>query len=249
MSAFRLRTPSLSIVLGIGLILAAIILDTEPSYSGSGAEQWRREWPVTDFPYSAIDFKSVRDGGPPKDGIPAIDDPEFKPVTDITDLQDQEPVITVAVGGHARAYPLRVLIWHEIVNDMIGSEPVTVTYCPLCNATIAFSGRVENDVLSFGTTGKLRNSDLIMYDRLTESWWQQYTGRAIVGVMTGKTLTPVPSRLVPWADFRRAHPDTLVLVPSNPRARSYGSNPYVGYETSRVPFLFDGDLPRGIKPM
>jgi hypothetical protein len=231
------------------VLVGVVLLGTLSAIGATAPSQWLSEWPTTDFSRSTIDFNSVRSGGPPKDGIPAIDDPKFEVASEIDNLEDREPVILVEAGGQTKAYPLRVLIWHEIVNDMIGSEPVTVTYCPLCNAAIAFSRRVDGDVLSFGTTGKLRNSDLIMYDRQTESWWQQYTGNAIVGVMAEKTLTAIPSRIVPWAVFLSMHPKAPVLVPNNPRARSYGSNPYVGYETSGAPFLFDGELPRGIKPM
>ena len=101
----------------------------------------------------------------------------------------------VALGGEARAYPLRILIWHQIVNDRIAGIPVAVTYCPLCNAAIVFDRRVDDETLEFGTTGLLRHADMVMYDRLTESWWQQYEGRAIVGSLAGTRLTPLPARL------------------------------------------------------
>ena len=135
---------------------------------------WKVEWRNTDFAKSTIDFSEVMSGGPPKDGIPAIDTPQFKTVSEIDDIQDREPVISLAINGDARAYPLRVLTWHEIANDTVGGVPVAVTFCPLCNAAIVFDRRLaDGRVLDFGTTGKLRNSDLVMYDRQTESWWQQ----------------------------------------------------------------------------
>src|SRR6516225_9581281 len=137
---------------------------------------WRLEWPRTDFSKHSVPFAGIKSGGPPKDGIPAIDAPRFERLADgkatgsSAALGDTEPVIAVSIGEDARAYPLRVLIWHEIANDAVGGTPVVVTYCPLCNAALAFERVVDGRVLDFGTTGKLRNSDLVMYDRQTESW-------------------------------------------------------------------------------
>jgi hypothetical protein len=188
-------------------------------------------------------------GGVRKDQIPALDSPVFKPVAEVADIGPQEPVIGLVVGGLARAYPLRVLTWHEIVNDEIAGIPVAVTYCPLCNAAIVFDRRVGDQVLDFGTTGKLRNSDLVMYDRQTESWWQQFLGQAIVGELTGAQLTFLPARLESWERFAARHPEGEVLVPNNPNSRSYGANPYVGYDGERFPFLYRGEYPEGIEPM
>jgi len=210
---------------------------------------WRRAWPNTDFSRHSVAYDEIVSGGPPKDGIPAIDDPKFVPIAEAGGLNDREPVIGLIHGGIAKAYPLRVLMWHEIVNDRVGDLPVVVTFCPLCNAAIVFDRRLDGRTLDFGTTGKLRKSDLVMYDRQTESWWQQFLGRGIVGAMTGKTLKIVPSRLESWENFRKRAPAGLVLVPREPRARAYGANPYVGYDTLRQPFLFQGDLPDGIAPL
>jgi Protein of unknown function (DUF3179) len=217
---------------------------------------WRLEWPRTDFSKHGVPFAEIRSGGPPKDGIPAIDAPRFEPLVGgkptgwSTVLGGTEPVIALSIGEDARAYPLRVLIWHEIANDVVGSTPVTVTYCPLCNAALVFERVLDGHVLDFGTTGKLRHSDLVMYDRQTESWWQQFTGEAIVGTMTGRRLRLIPSRLESFDRFRQRFPGGQVLVPSNPNARNYGRNPYVGYDaTGQRPFLYDGSLPEGIEPM
>jgi hypothetical protein len=128
-------------------------------------------------------------------------------------------------------------------------KPVTVTYCPLCNSAVVFERSMNGRVLDFGTTGKLRHSDLIMYDRQTESWWQQFTGEAIVGKMLGTVLNLVPARLESFADFKARHPQGEVLVPGNPGLRDYGRNPYAGYDSSTKPFLCAGDLPDGIEPM
>ncbi len=210
---------------------------------------WRSEWPDTDFS-SAVEFDEILSGGPPRDGIPSIDDPAFQTVAEVSGMSETEPVIGLVVNGDARAYPLKILIWHEIVNDTVGGVPVTVTYCPLCNSAIVFERTVDGRVLDFGTTGKLRNSDLVMYDRQTESWWQQFSGTAIVGAMTGTKLTILPSRLESWALFTARAPDGAVLVPRSPGARSYGQNPYVGYDSRDGPYpLFQGDLPTDVNPM
>jgi hypothetical protein len=217
---------------------------------------WRLEWPRTDFSKHGVPFAEIRSGGPPKDGIPAIDAPRFerlargKPMGWSAALGDTEPVIALSIGDDARAYPLRVLIWHEIANDTVGGTTVVVTYCPLCNAALVFDRLVDGRVLDFGTTGKLRHSDLVMYDRQTQSWWQQFTGDAIVGAMTGRRLRLVPSRLESFDRFRQRFPEGQVLIPSNPNARNYGRNPYVGYDaTGQRPFLYNGSLPEGIEPM
>jgi len=211
---------------------------------------WERQgWGDTDFSKRSIEWNEILSGGPPKDGIPSIDNPKFQPVANETEVAPNEPVIGLEIGGDARAYPLRILIWHEIVNDTVGGEPVAVTYCPLCNSAVVFERVVKDEVTTFGTTGKLRNSDLVMYDRLTESWWQQFTGKAIVGEMTGTQLEILPARLESLAQFRARHPDGQILVPNNPDFRNYGRNPYAGYDSSARPFLFRGDLPEGINPM
>ncbi len=219
------------------------------SSAAADPERWKYAWPETDFSSHAIDLRSIRSGGPPRDGIPSIDNPAFIPLSAAVDLARMEPVIGINIDGDARAYPLRILMWHEIVNDTVGGIPVAVTYCPLCNAALVFDRRLGDQVLDFGTTGNLRNSDLVMYDRQTESWWQQYTGEAIVGALTGQALTLLPSRLTSWERFRKRHPDGQVLIPNDPQLRRYGLNPYVGYDTRSVPFLYDGELPEGIAPL
>ena len=211
--------------------------------------RWEREGWTTNFEKLTVAPSEVLSGGPPKDGIPSIDDPQFVGVAEAGDLDDREPVVGLEIGGDARAYPLRILTWHEIVNDTVGDVPVIVTYCPLCNAALTFDRRLDGEPVEFGTTGKLRNSDLIMYDRATESWWQQFTGQAIAGDKVGETLTLVPSRLESWGEFKARHPGGKVLVPNNPDFRNYGRNPYVGYDTARAPFLYRGDLPPDIQPM
>ena len=209
---------------------------------------WKAEGWRTDFDRTTQDLSRVRSGGPPRDGIPSIDAPRFVPIAEETGLAASEPVIGFALAGDARAYPVRILTWHEIVNDTVGGVPVVVTYCPLCNSSLVFERRLGDEVLDFGTTGKLKESNLIMYDRQTDSWWQQFTGEAIAGTHAGARLKLLPSRLQSWSQFKADHPDGTVLVPNNPGLRNYGSNPYVGYDTG-FPFLYDGQLPEKISPM
>ncbi len=184
----------------------------------------------TDFSKHLVPLDEFQSGGPPKDGIPAIDVPHFTAAKDVDWLEDREPVISVTVGDETRGYPIQILTWHEIANDELGGVPVAVTFCPLCNTAIVFDRRLDGDVLSFGTTGKLRDSDLVMYDRETESWWQQFTGEALVGELAGEKLSQLPVRIVAWKDFRSEQPDSLVLDKETGFSREYGTNPYAGYD-------------------
>ncbi len=219
----------------VGLGLSAVQAD--PSF-------WRHEWPETNFEKTTIDnWGEILSGGPPKDGIPALDEVSFIPAGNESRLGENEPVITVEIGGaEPRAYPIRYLTWHEIVNDTVGDIPVTVTFCPLCNSGITFDRRVDGRVLSFGVSGKLRNSDMVMYDRQTESWWQQAIGTGIVGEMTGVELTQLPTWMESWSEFKTRNPNGLVMDEPN-WPRQYGRNPYVGYDSSTRPFLYSGEMP------
>ncbi len=206
----------------------------------------------TDFSRHTVPYSEVFSGGPPKDGIPAIDAPKFVATAAADDwLGPQEPVVLVRVGDDARAYPLQILTWHEIVNDTVGGLPLTVTFCPLCNTAIAFERTLDERVLDFGTTGRLRFSNLLMYDRQTESWWQQAGGDAIAGELAGRQLAFYPATIVAWGEFKAAHPDGQVLSRETGFNRSYGSNPYVGYDdVNQSPFLFRGpDTPDALPPM
>lgn len=231
------------------LLIAAIAFALPVSPTFANPSNWKREWPNTDFSKKSIDYGEILSGGPPKDGIPSIDEPAFVPLAEVDDIAPTEPVVGLEVNGVARAYPLRVLTWHEIANDVIGGVPVAVTYCPLCNAAIVFDRRLEGRVLEFGTTGKLRHSDMVMYDRQTESWWQQFLGEGIVGELTGARLKTLPARLESFEKFAARHPNAEVLVPNNSLMRPYGANPYVGYDNSGFPFLYRGEVPEGIMPL
>ena len=231
--------------------LAGLFLVLWAGSAAANPQTWKREWPDTDFSKTTVEsWSEIMSGGPPKDGIPALSDPAMIPAARDGKLEPRELVITVDLeGAKARAYPLRYLMWHEIANDEIGGMPVAVTYCPLCNSGIVFDRRVDGKVLEFGVSGKLRNSDMIMYDRQTESWWQQTIGRGIVGQYTGAELRQLPVWMESWQSFREAHPDGLVMAePKFPRA--YGANPYQRYDSSARPFLYSGEMPpEGINPM
>ena len=241
------------LISGVTLAAIAVAMMVIGFYgSSANAMSWESAWPKTDFSKKAVDLGEIRSGGPGKDGIPAIDKPRFVPTKDAVAEKryvGNEPVIGLEINGDIRAYPLQLLIWHEIVNDMVGGVPVTVTYCPLCNSSIVFDRRVDGQVLDFGTTGNLRKSDMVMYDRQTESWWQQFLGEAIVGKMMGTRLKALPSRVESFARFAARAPGGKVLVPTGDVGRPYGTNPYDGYDSASRPFLYQGDLPKGIAPM
>lgn len=229
----------------------ALVLTALPTLGLTEPAFWKHEWPETDFSKTTVpSWTQILSGGPPKDGIPAIDDPKFMRVADVRGIGDREPVITVDIDGNVpRAYPIRYLTWHEIVNDQIGGVPVAVTFCPLCNSGITFDRRVQGKLLSFGVSGKLRNSDMVMYDRETQSWWQQALGAGIVGQMTGVQLTQLPTWMESFAEFKARQPDGLVMAePAFNRA--YGRNPYDGYDSLKRPFLYSGERPpHGIEPL
>lgn len=206
----------------------------------------------TDFSKHCVHYSEILSGGPSKDGIPALNTPKFVSVSEAdTWLKPVEPVIFFQVGNDARAYPIQIVIWHEIVNDTVGGGPVAVTFCPLCNTAIAFERTVNGRVLDFGTTGRLRFSNLIMYDRQTESWWQQALGQAIVGGLTGTKLVPRPATIISWATFKAAYPNGRVLSRNTGFDRPYGQNPYVGYDSvNNSPFLYVGPAAPGkLRPM
>lgn len=201
-----------------------------------------RNW-STDFCSSNVDFSEILVGNPVKNGIPSLLEPTMETVEDAFDwLSDRSPVIALEIDGEARAYPQAILMWHEIANDVIGDVPVAVTFCPLCNSSITFDRRIENDVLDFGVSGLLRHSDMVMYDRQTESWWQQLTGEGLAGDYSGVLLDIVPSQVISFGSFAERHPDGLVLSRDTGYNRRYGINPYTNYDSNPgQPFLFRGE--------
>ncbi len=205
----------------------------------------------TDFSTHSVPYEEIIPGGPPRDGIPPIDSPRFVGVSSPPSyMRPNEPVIALELNGEARAYPLAILMAHEVVNDTVGGVPVVVTFCPLCNSALAFERTLDGVVLDFGTTGNLRYSNLVMYDRQTQSWWQQATGEAIVGQMTGKRLTPIPARVSPWSEFASAFPQGRVLSRNTGFRRNYDVPPYPGYDDpSGEPMLYFRQPDPRLRPM
>jgi uncharacterized protein DUF3179 len=205
----------------------------------------------TDFSRHSVPLGEFISGGPPRDGIPPIDDPKAESVREADVwLEEREPVLVVEVADRARAYPVQILVWHEIVNDELGGRPIAVTYCPLCNSSVVFDREVDGiGRLRFGTTGNLRRSDLVMWDDRTESWWQQLTGEAVVGRLTGTRLEALPSQTLSWADFKALHPDADVLSRDTGHDRDYGATPYERYDDpDSQPFLLEDEADRRLPP-
>jgi len=230
-------------------VLAVGLLFTSAAWAADVPARWKLEFPETDFDNALVDLDSIVSGGPPKDGIPSIDRPAFEPVDEADWLDSRSPVISVEIDGEARAYPFAILNRHEIVNDRIGDLPIAVTFCPLCNSAIVFKREVKGREVAFGTTGRLRNSDLVMYDRWTESWWQQFTGQAIVGELAGTELERIPARIEGFAKFKERHQDGKVLERPFSRHGVYGQNPYEGYDSEPRPFLYRGEMPDNVAPL
>jgi hypothetical protein len=217
----------------------------------SGLRFSTRGW-KTNFSIAQVPLAEIESGGPARDGIPPIDQPKFVTAAEAGDwLKDQEPVVALELRDDARAYPLQILIWHEIVDDVVGGAPTLITFCPLCNTAIAFDRRVDGHALRFGTTGNLRRSDLVMWsDDPGETWWQQITGSAIVGDLVGRRLTMLSATIVSLADFKAAYPHGRILSRDTGHPRGYGSNPYVGYDdVNGSPLLYSGPTDGRLPPM
>lgn len=185
----------------------------------------------TDGVKHLIPLDKIRGGGPPKDGIPSIDNPVFADIQSSQFMSNSDTVIGLEINGEAKAYPIFILVWHKIVNNKVGNTPVSVTYCPLCYTNQVFERIIDGQAVEFGTSGKLYNSNLLMYDRLTESYWSQALGMAVKGELTGYELNLIPFDVITWGDWKKLHPDTLVLTIDTGYIRSYATDPYGNYYT------------------
>ena len=208
------------------------------------------EWVKTDFSNTKVILSDMIEGGPGKDGIPSIDQPVFVSVEKAGQwLHEREPVVVFANETDAKAYPLQILMYHEIVNDQLGNEKISITYCPLCNAAMVFSRQHKGQLLDFGVTGKVYTNNLVMYDRQSESWWLQFTGEGVVGKYAGDTLKLLPSKIVAFEDYKSAYPSGEVLSRQTGFNKKYGINPYTHYDSRAIPFVwffrrpFDNRLP------
>ena len=203
-------------------LLGCLILDTAHGQSANGFE----------FGNASIPVQQILGGGPPRDGIPAIDNPTFQFAESATWLEPEDRILGVFLNGVSRAYPIAILNWHEVVNDTIDGRPIVVSYCPLCGTGIAFDARVEGRDLGFGVSGLLYQSDVLLYDRQTESLWSQIMGEAISGPQRGQKLISLPLAHTSWADWQQLHPNTEVLSRDAGLRRDYSIDPYAGYADS-----------------
>ena len=232
------------VIVGIALIAIFVIIPgSEPSENSLIIPESSDDGiMITNGQKHLVPLNKIKSGGPPKDGIPSIDNPQFTEASNENHVSDDDIVIGLEINGDARAYPLLILVWHEIVNDNVGGVPVAVTYCPLCYTNQVFERVINGQEVEFGTSGKLYNSNLVMYDRLTNSYWSQAMGKAITGELTGYELNIVPFDVITWQDWKNLFPDTVVLTTDTGHVRAYGVDPYGDYYTdSRIIFPVDNN--------
>lgn len=202
-----------------------------------------------DLSNSSLPVNEIRHGGPPRDGIPALSDPEMLPAAQADYIEPRDRIVGIEIDGEARAYPIDILNWHEIVNDSIGDSRFAITYCPLCGTAVAFDASIDGEVTDFGVSGLLYNSDVLLYDRATESLWSQIMTRAVAGPRVGQSLTMLPISHTTWQDWLARHPQTLVLSRDTGHSRNYDRNPYAGYERSRtIYFEVNNEAPDNYHP-
>ncbi len=194
---------------------------------------------------SLVDADQILRGGPPRDGIPALSQPRFVEADDTALLADDDRILGIAADGIAKAYPVKILNWHEVVNDSLSGMPLVVTYCPLCGTGMAFSRVVEGQELSFGVSGLLYNSDVLLYDRLTASLWSQIMGQAVTGPYAGTSLEQIPLQHTSWQSWRRQYPHSLVLSKDTGYLRNYSLNPYGDYATTERLYFPVENQPEG----
>jgi hypothetical protein len=219
-------------------------VQVQPADLAVTASEWRTDFSIANVPLSEIQ------GSVPRDAIPVIDRPVYEPIADALAWMDgRAPVIALEVDGDARAYPLSIMLWHEIVNDHVGGRAVVVTFCPLCHSALVYDRALDGIERHFGNTGSLRYSDMVMYDRDTETWWQQATGQAIIGELTGAALEFLPAQVLSLDAFATAYPDGVVLSRDTGHERPYGDNPFLGYgNADERPFRFDGAIDGRLSP-
>jgi hypothetical protein len=227
----------------IGVIIVVLIIPTVSINSGSIANSVTNTSSINPTSIAKADEEKKNNivpldqiviGGPPPDGIPSIDKPKFISIQDANKyLEDSELVLGLSINGDVRAYPLQILVWHEIVNDKVGDVPVAVTYCPLCFTNQVFNRTLDNgQILEFGTSGKLYNSNLVMYDRTAKSLWSQAMAQGIVGKLVGVKLDRIPFDIAYWKEWKQLYPESKVLSRDTGSTRPYGADPYGDYYTN-----------------
>ena len=202
-----------------------------------------------DLGNSLLPVDEILHGGPPRDGIPALSDPEMLPAARADHVEARDRVVGIEIAGQARAYPIDILNWHEIVNDEIDGRRFAITYCPLCGTAVAFDAEIDGEATDFGVSGLLYNSDVLLYDRATESLWSQIMAQSVAGPRAGTRLAMLPISHTTWQDWIVRHPDTLVLSRETGHSRDYDRNPYAGYEQSRsLYFAVNHEAPDNYHP-
>ena len=186
-----------------------------------------------DYSKHSIPLNEIYDGGPPKDGIPALFDPQFIKAEEADYLKSSDRILGVVINGDAKAYPIRILNWHELVNDRVGGKDILVSYCPLCGTGIVFDAQINDKRFLFGVSGKLYNSDVLFYDKETENLWSQLKMEAVTGSLTGQKLTPIPLTHTTWQNWKESYPHTKVLSSKTGHIRDYAKNPYEEYAKSQ----------------
>ncbi len=207
-----------------------------------------KDWPRTDFSKYSAPLFDFMPAGPRKDEIPSINSPKLRDIA-AADQASLEPIISISINGEARAYPVAILLWHEIVNDDVGGVPVAVTFSPLTNSSRVFRREVSGEVTTFGTSGLLRHTGQVFYDRLTQSWWQQILGEAVFGTSTGQKLEALPARIEGLGQFAARHPGGTVLVPNIGGYRPYGRTPFPRYDSAAVAYRYKGTYKGAVPPM
>ncbi len=207
---------------------ASVDYDAEPVGDALTGDRSNPAFPPPLFPIG-----DITSGGPPPDGIPPLDAPDFVTVAQADEFMesDEEAIIVVEENGFTHGYPIRIMTWHELVNDDFGGSPITVSYCPLCNSALAYRRTLGGRVLDFGTSGELYQSAMVMYDRQTKTLWSHFLGRGLVGHYAGAHLELVPAQTLGWGSFKELHPDAQVLSETTGFERDYGRNPYSGYDS------------------
>ncbi len=211
-----------SLLLGVIAILVSKIATSDNGFDLSNA---------------TIPVKQIMHGGPPKDGIPAISNPKFVSVEQASHVSSSDRIVGITLDGVSKAYPISILNWHEIVNDEVNGQHFAITYCPLCGTAVAFDAEIGGEVTEFGVSGLLYNSDVLLYDRNTESLWSQISSRSVAGKLVGTELVRLPISHTTWQDWESKYPDTLVLSEETGHFRDYSRDPYAGYEKSRSLFF------------
>ena len=204
------------------ILLSILLIGSLHAYSKNGF----------DLSESLIPPKDILQGGPPRDGIPSIEKPKFVAASEADFIKPTDRVIGITINGESRAYPINILNWHEIVNDEIKGVPVSVTYCPLCGTGLVYQSKMNGQVLKFGVSGLLYNSDVLLFDRQTETLWSQILSKAISGPMKGQKLAMIPSSQTSWASWLQKQPNTKVLSTDTGFSRDYRRSPYGDYDNN-----------------